>query len=209
MGGSRRAWHEALMAARQFPPLAPGARGLLRRLGFDRREASDLRWGRVVLRPARASDWTEWAALREASRNFLTPWESTWPEDALTRGAFLRRVRQYSAERGKGAGYYFLIRRAADAKLLGGINLTNVRRGITQSGTLGYWTGAPFVRQGYMTEAMHAVLSFAFEELRLNRVEAACLPENVASRALLARFGFTEKAAPANICASTACGRTI
>ena len=77
--------------------------------------------------------------------------------------------------------------------LLGGINLTNVRRGIVQAGTLGYWIGASFARQGYMTEGMTAVLSFAFETLNLNRVEAACLPDNAASRALLEKCGFREE----------------
>jgi ribosomal-protein-alanine N-acetyltransferase len=181
------------MAARHLPLLTPGTRGLLRRLGFSRREAQGMRFGRVVLLSAQPGDWTEWAALRGASRAFLTPWESSWPEDALTWAAFRRRLRQYAEDRDRGTGYYFLIRRAGDDALLGGINLTNVRRGITQSGTLGYWIGAPFARQGYMTEAMRAILSFAFDELRLNRVEAACLPDNAASRALLARCGFEQE----------------
>jgi len=181
------------MAARHLPAFAPGAREWLRRLGISRHESEGLRFGRVVLRPARLHDFADWVALRAASREFLTPWESTWPDDALHFSAFRRRLRQYAADRDRGSGYYFLIRRAADDVLLGGINLTHVRRGIAQSGTLGYWIGAPFARQGYMTEAMKAVLAFAFEDLGLNRVEAACLPDNAASRALLARCGFQQE----------------
>jgi ribosomal-protein-alanine N-acetyltransferase len=181
------------VAARHHPLLSPATGGLLRRLGFSRKQTEGLRLGRVVLRAAEMADFPEWAALRGASREFLTPWESTWPEDALSGAAFRRRLRQYTDDLDRGAGYYFLIRRAADDVLLGGINLTHVRRGIAQSGTLGYWIGAPFARQGYMTEAMNAVLAFAFETLALNRVEAACLPDNAASRALLARCGFTQE----------------
>ena len=76
---------------------------------------------------------------------------------------------------------------------MGGINITNVRRGIALQGTLGYWIGAAFARQGYMTEAMRAMLAFAFTDLKLHRVEAACLPDNAASWALLLKCGFTEE----------------
>ena len=46
----------------------------------------------VRLRPYRAADYPEWAALREGSRGFLQPWEPTWPSDDLTRAAFRRRL---------------------------------------------------------------------------------------------------------------------
>src|ERR1051326_9176070 len=49
----------------------------------------------VTLRPPQMTDYGEWAALREASRDFLIPWEPTWPVDDLTRSAFRRRVRRY------------------------------------------------------------------------------------------------------------------
>lgn len=181
------------MAARQNPLLSPGGGSLLRRLGFARKWEEGPCFGAVTLREAAMDDFAEWAALRGASREFLTPWESTWPEDALTAAAFRRRLRQYTEDRERGVGYYFLIRRTADGVLVGGINLTHVRRGIAQSGTLGYWIGASFARRGYMTDAMRAVLAFAFDMLALNRVEAACLPANAASRALLARCGFTQE----------------
>ena len=50
----------------------------------------------VMLRAPQMSDYAEWAALREASRDFLTPWEPTWPADDLTRNSFRRRVKRYS-----------------------------------------------------------------------------------------------------------------
>jgi ribosomal-protein-alanine N-acetyltransferase len=177
------------MAARHLPLLTPNVWGFLRRLVFDSTEPR-LRFGRVRLRVLRAQDFAPWTALRAASKDFLTPWESTWPQDALSKSAFRRRLRQYAEEQDRRIGYYFLISRAGDNALLGGVNLTNVRRGIVQAGTLGYWIGGPFARQGYMTEGMTAMLSFAFETLNLNRVEAACLADNAASRALLEKCGF-------------------
>ena len=149
-----------------------------------------LRFGRVYLRPPRRGDWREWASLRAASREFLAPWEPTWARDALSRAAFRRRLRQYREELRGGVGYRFLAFRREDDTMLGGINLTNVRGGIIQAGNLGYWIGAPYAGQGYMTESMQCILVFAFDRLGLHRVEAACIPENTRSESLLRRAGF-------------------
>ena len=157
------------------------------------RKWDELASGRIRLRPARFSDWKAWSELRAASKAFLTPFESTWPRDMLTRPAFARRVRRQAEEWEAGTAYHYLVLRAADGVLLGGINLTDVRRGNVQSGSLGYWIGASFARQGYMTEAMRAVLRYAFRDLGLHRIEAACLPDNAASRRLLEKFGFVQE----------------
>ena len=147
----------------------------------------------VYLRPPRDSDWKEWAELREVSRDFLVPWEPTWPKDALTRPAYRRRLRHYAEQWRNGSGYSFFIVRRADAVLLGGLTLSNVRRGITQSGSLGYWVGESYARQGVMTEALRSALGFCFDNLTLHRVEAACLPNNIPSRRLLDKCGFREE----------------
>jgi ribosomal-protein-alanine N-acetyltransferase len=152
-----------------------------------------LEYGRVRLCPPRLKDWDAWATLREESRGFLVPWEPTWPHDALSRGAYRRRLRQYAEEARQGTGYSFLVWRRVDGALLGGVSLANVRRGVAQSGSLGYWIGQPHARQGYMTEALRAVLDFGFQRLGLHRVEAACLPSNTASRGLLQKVGFAEE----------------
>ncbi len=152
-----------------------------------------LQHGRVLLRPPRIQDWRHWAELRQESRGFLAPWEPTWPSDALTRGAFRRRLRQYAQEARQGTGYSFLIWRRSDGALLGGVSLTGVRRGVAQSASLGYWIGEGHARQGYMTEALAAVLEYGFQRLGLHRIEAACLPANEASRRLLRKVGFSEE----------------
>ena len=144
----------------------------------------------MALRPPQHSDFRMWAALRVASQDFLKPWEPTWAADHLTRKAFTNRV--YWAQRsinGRTAVPLFLIRREDDA-LLGAITLDNIRRGPAQSGTLGYWVGQPHARQGYMREAIEALVHFGFVQLDLSRIEAACLPENKASRGVLEKSGF-------------------
>jgi ribosomal-protein-alanine N-acetyltransferase len=144
----------------------------------------------VRLRPHRASDFAEWAALREDSRAFLQPWEPTWPSDDLTRGAYRRRLAAYAQDMERGVAYPFLVFRRADSVLVGGITLSNVRRGVAQMGSIGYWVGQPYARQGYTVDAVRTVVRFCFERLRLHRVEAACIPTNLASRSVLGRAGF-------------------
>jgi len=159
----------------------------------DSPQSLRLEASRVFLLPPRMGDFKSWAALREESRDFLTPWEPTWPHDALTRHAFRRRLKAYTQEWRQGTGFSFLVYRLSDQVLMGGVTLSNLRRGVAQSASLGYWIGERFARQGFMSEAVAAVLEFAFEELALHRVEAACLPENDASRSLLLKVGFRQE----------------
>jgi ribosomal-protein-alanine N-acetyltransferase len=147
----------------------------------------------VVLRPPRAADYGEWRELRARSRAFLQPWEPTWPSDDLTRAAFRRRLTAYARDRELGAAYAFFVLRSADEALTGGITLSNVRRGVAQMGTIGYWCGQPYVRQGLTLAAVRAVSDFAFRTLGLHRLEAACIPDNDPSRRLLAKAGFVEE----------------
>jgi ribosomal-protein-alanine N-acetyltransferase len=145
---------------------------------------------RMTLRLPTHADWQSWSSLREESHEFLSPWEPSWADDHLSRKAFTNRV--YWAARAQSSGTalpLFLIRRD-DNRLVGAITLDNIRRGPAQSGTLGYWVGAPFARQGFMREAIRAVVHYAFAQLDLSRIEAACLPENAASRGVLESCGF-------------------
>ncbi len=144
----------------------------------------------LYLRRAASSDYSSWSRLRAASRAFLEPWEPTWPEDDLTHAAFRRRLRRQEEDIARDEAYAFLIFDQTSDQMLGGVTLGGVRRGVAQAGTLGYWMGAPHAGKGRMTRAVAAVVDFAFSKLRLHRVEAACLPENAPSIALLERNGF-------------------
>ena len=159
------------------------------RLFTTRADPLRLAGERVFIRPPERGDYDAWANLRARSRNFLTPWEPTWPSDALSRGSFRARIARYSEDWRSDQGYNFFIFRS-DETLVGGVGLSNLRRGVAETASLGYWVGEPFARQGFMSAALPLVLDFAFTQLRLHRVEAACLPTNVPSRALLAKIGF-------------------
>ena len=147
----------------------------------------------VLLRAPQPADYPEWAALREASRAFLVPWEPTWPPDDLSRGAFRRRLRRYAEDQRADLAYPFFLFRQDDLALVGGLTLGNIRRGVAQAGSLGYWMGAGYARQGLMTAAVRALAGFAFGTLRLHRIEAACIPANVPSIRLLEKTGFSRE----------------
>jgi ribosomal-protein-alanine N-acetyltransferase len=144
----------------------------------------------LFLRTPSFADYAVWAELRAESRAYLTPWEPTWPADDLTRTAFRRRIRRYQAEIREDRAYPLFIFRQTDYALLGGITLSNVARGMTQTATLGYWMGERHANKGYMTKAVRAIAPFAFGALNLHRLEAACLPHNAASMRLLEKVGF-------------------
>jgi [ribosomal protein S5]-alanine N-acetyltransferase len=151
-----------------------------------------LRGEGVYLRPPEIRDYEAWSELRAASRTFLVPWEPTWPGDDLTRAAFRRRLRRCHQEIANDEAYPFLIFRD-NGVLVGGLTLGQIKRAVVQSGTLGYWIGAPHARQGLMSAAVRAIIGYGFTTLRLHRIEASCLPNNRASIRLLERTGFTKE----------------
>ena len=157
---------------------------------FGRAKRVRIETERMTLRPPQHGDLAAWAALRDQSREFLEPWEPTWSHDHLSRKNFTNRV--YWANRSITQGTalpLFLVRRG-DGAVLGALTVDHIRRGPAQAGTTGYWVGAPYARQGYMREALAAVVHYAFTELDISRLEAGCLPENAASRGLLEKVGY-------------------
>jgi len=152
-----------------------------------------LKAARVTLRPPRYSDWRTWAQVRGSSREFLKPWEPEWTKDALTRSAFVRRLRRHREAARDGTGFTFLILRNEDEALIGGVTVSNVRYGVSRACSVGYWMGQPYIRQGYMRASLVLLVRHIFDDLHLHRIEAACLPANTASRNLLRSVGFSEE----------------
>ena len=144
----------------------------------------------LILRAPQNQDYPAWAELRALSREHLTPWEPVWPRDDLSRSAYRRRLRHYSREARDDHGYAFFVLEVVTGRLTGGVTLSNVRRGVTQSATLGYWMGAPYAGHGTMTNAVALLIPYVFQELRLHRLEAATQPINPASIRVLEKNGF-------------------
>lgn len=144
------------------------------------------------LRSPSVDDFNQWRDLRQSSREFLEPWEPLWRDDELLLSSFRKRLAHYATLSHDDLAYPFFIW-SQDGSLLGAITISNLRRGVAQMATLGYWIGAPFAKQGYMSDALAAVIAFSRNELELHRLEAACLPQNVASVQLLQKAGFTRE----------------
>ena len=147
----------------------------------------------LLLRAPQMSDFLQWAHLRESSREYLTPWEPIWPSDDLTRAGFRRRLRRYAED--IAADHRAVGSPEHDERIgsVGGVTLANVRRGIVQAGTIGYWVGQPHARRGYMTAALRVLLPSLFGELNLHRIEAACIPSNAPSIRVLEKCGFNRE----------------
>ena len=157
---------------------------------FSFRQKTKIATRRLILRPPMHFDFKKWKAVRYLSKDFLAPWEPKWASDHLTRKSCSNRVYWSKRAINQGTGVpLFLFDNGTD-QLYGAITLDNIRRGPTQSGTLGYWIGEEFARRGYMTEAINALVQYAFTELDLSRIESACLADNKPSRGVLEKCGF-------------------
>ena len=86
---------------------------------------------------------------------FSPPGSPTWPADDLARASFRRRIKRYSEDQRGDLAYAFFVFRKSDDVLVGGLTLANIRRGCAQAGSLGYWMGAAYARQGHMTAAVN------------------------------------------------------
>ena len=157
---------------------------------LGRRRRIRIETERLTLRPPVHADYRAWSGLRQDSADFLIPWEPSWAGDHLTRKAFTNRVYWANRSLTSGSAVPLFIERRSDRVLVGAITLDNIRRGPAQDGTLGYWIGQTYARQGFMREAIDGLVHYAFEELDLSRIQAACLPENKASRGVLEKCGF-------------------
>ena len=156
---------------------------------FRRRSVSILT-ARLSLRLPEHRNFREWAKLRHESKAFLSPWEPIWAADHLSRASFTNRVywSQRAVKNGNAVPLFVFHKEAG--QLVGAITLDNIRRGPSQVGTIGYWVGQQYARQGFMSEAIIAMVAHAFADLDLSRVESACLPDNLASRGVLEKAGF-------------------
>lgn len=146
---------------------------------------------RVTLKPPCLEDYTQWSGVRLKNKDFLTRYEPAWPKDCLTLEFFARRLTRQDKNRHAGVGAYFLIHK--DHQIIGGINLNNIQMGAARHASLGYWLDEDHQGLGYMTEALSLIIDYAFNVLKLRRLNAACLPENNRSINMLLRLGFEEE----------------
>ena len=132
---------------------------------------------KVILRPPQYSDWKAWADERKKNKLYLQPWEPLWSINELERSSFVKRVRMFERLSHNDQAYSFLIYKSDNEDFIGEVNISNVQRGIIQSCTIGYWIAKDCEGKGMMSESLELVKEFIFNELKLHRIEAACLPQ--------------------------------
>jgi ribosomal-protein-alanine N-acetyltransferase len=148
---------------------------------------------KVILRPPQYSDWKAWADERKKNKLYLQPWEPLWSINELERSSFVKRVRMFERLSHNDQAYSFLIFTSDNEDFIGEVNISNVQRGIIQSCTIGYWIAKDCEGKGMMSESLELVKEFIFSELKLHRIEAACLPHNMPSLKVLLKNGFIKE----------------
>jgi [ribosomal protein S5]-alanine N-acetyltransferase len=150
---------------------------------------------RVLLRPLVSTDFPEWREVRRRNAGWLLKWEPQPPkgnpDDTDDLAAFAARCGARQREWQLGTGYGFGI--FVDNHLAGEINLSGVQRGPFQNAYVGYWIDEALAGRGYVPEALVVAARFAFEDLRLHRLQVAIIPRNRASRRVVEKLGLREE----------------
>lgn len=145
---------------------------------------------RLVLRPLAIGDFDQWREVRVRCSEWLTKWEPAriagTPDSQEDRQAFAARCGARSREIQMGSGYGFGI--FVDGWFAGEINITSIHRGPFQSAYVGYWIDEQHAGHGYIPEAVVLICRFAFEQLRLHRLQIAIIPRNRASRRVVEKL---------------------
>ncbi|MGH9232619.1 MAG: GNAT family N-acetyltransferase [Acidimicrobiales bacterium] len=160
---------------------------------------------RVLLRPLVPTDFAAWQDVRRRNADWLIPWEPArnpnLPDVVESSEAFAMRCSARERERQLGTGFGFGLfvrepaagRRRARQQFAGEINLSSVQRGPFQSAYVGYWIDQGQAGHGYMPEALVLVVRFAFEQVRLHRVQVSIIPRNHRSRRVVDKLKLREE----------------
>lgn len=146
---------------------------------------------RLVLRPLVVDDYPQWKEVRTVNEDWLTKWEpqrvAGQPDVVQSRQAFSSRCAARQRERQLGTGYGFGI--FVDNTLAGEMNVSSIQRGPFQNAYVGYWIDQRHAGQEYTPEALVVAMRFAFEDLRLHRLQIAIIPRNHPSRRVVEKVG--------------------
>ncbi len=166
---------------------------------WGRKKSPVLEEAGLRLRLPKRADFAAWQNVRSASRPFLTPFEPKWHDYELTRNSFVKRVKTSADRAGNNTEISLFIftlekeKNRVKETFVGGVTLSNIRYGAAYHANIGYWLGEEQTGKGYMNQAVALIMPFAFGELKLRRIHAACLPENDKSKNVLIKNGFQKE----------------
>ena len=146
----------------------------------------------IYLRPLRFRVRVQWNRVRAENREWLSPWEATIPpisQDSYKElPSFFEMVKILNHEARQGRSLSFAIWQGKN--LIGQISLGGIIYGAMRGGHIGYWIDRNFANRGYTTKAVEILTQYAFEELKLHRVEINLRPENASSRRVAEKAGY-------------------
>jgi ribosomal-protein-alanine N-acetyltransferase len=146
----------------------------------------------IFLRPLRFRDRTQWNRVRAENREWLSPWEATIPpisqESYKELPSYYEMVKILNHEARQGRSLSFAIWQGKN--LIGQISLGGIIYGAMRGGHIGYWIDRNYANRGYTTKAVEILTHYAFEELKLHRVEINLRPENASSRRVAEKAGY-------------------
>ena len=145
---------------------------------------------RIIIRHPRRRDWKSWVNLRRESYNFLYKWEPYWNIENCNRSNYMKQLRSQRSKAAYDQAYSFIKKKKNNKELVGGINISNIQRSVVQTCNIGYWLGEPNIKKGYMEESMRSIIPYIFKNLKINRIQAFTLNNNISSRNLLEKMNF-------------------
>jgi ribosomal-protein-alanine N-acetyltransferase len=150
---------------------------------------------RLVIRSPRFRDKRFWNQVRAENKEWLSPWEATFPivpqeisHERTRKSSFTRMIRTIHKSAHEGSSYSLFIWR--EGNLIGQVTLGGVIYGALRGGHIGYWIDKNYANHGYMTEAVEMVTRFGFDALGLHRIEINVRPENGASCRVAEKAGY-------------------
>jgi ribosomal-protein-alanine N-acetyltransferase len=149
---------------------------------------------RLIIRPLESTDYENWVQCYSSLQPPLNEWDETnWDSTELTKAKFRSLLAKQKNDLKRDFNYDFGIFRKDDGLLIGTIHVMDVSRGLFQNAYLGYRIFNNFWGHGYAQESCKAIISLAFRELKLHRIEAGIAPENKKSIKTAMKIGMRKE----------------
>jgi ribosomal-protein-alanine N-acetyltransferase len=144
----------------------------------------------IHLRTFKTDDSQALLKLQRENRDFFEQFAMTRSCNFYTIEGQIERIKKANEKMKQDEDYYFGIFENGENRLIGTINLFHILRGSSQSAVIGYFLDKKYNGKGFMTEATRLIVKYAFDELKLHRIEAGVQPHNIGSIRVLEKSGF-------------------
>jgi ribosomal-protein-alanine N-acetyltransferase len=140
---------------------------------------------RLILREFEEDDWRPILAY-QSDPHYLryNPWSQRTEADVRN---FVQGFMLWQQERPR-RKFQLVITLKSTGLLIGNCGI-RMKTAYAREADIGYELDDHYWGNGYATEAARALLDFGFRELRLHRIWAQCIAENVASARVMERLG--------------------